>query len=456
MDIQSVSKDTQPGPIISKPDKLEPQVAPKEMRGSGSRARAKSTQPAPDIQTAAASAPSRMHTQPHTQLQTSEASASQSRFLANMSHEIRTPLTAILGFTDLALDSVERGSDLETTLVGIRRNSLHLLNLITDLLDLEKVEAGRIEVEYRTVRLQVLMDEVIADARLDAREKNIKVSFLAETDLPDFFATDPLRLRQILSNLMSNAVKFTNQGQIVLHASYRAFKNRSFLDFGVEDTGVGISKEAESRLFLPFMQIDSSLTRQYGGTGLGLVLARRLANLLGGDVSLKSSSPGNGSTFVASVEILDPRWAVGVHSRGAQEPVITTRARLAADHLLLDALDNVSILLVEDSIDNQTIVSRFLRSAGAKVDLASNGREGAEKGLVGHYMIILMDIQMPEVDGYEAFKRLRDGGYKGRVLALTAHALESERRRARIAGFDDYLTKPLSRQALVDAIRRNL
>jgi signal transduction histidine kinase len=383
------------------------------------------------------------------------ANITKSQFLANMSHEIRTPLGVILGFADLALDPGQSADDQRNYLLGIKRNGHQLLEVLGDILDLSKIEANKLEIERVAFSLDALLEDVTGLLALRAREKGIALRFEKDPSLPRYIRTDPTRLRQIFVNLVGNAIKFTERGAVTIDCRVLPPAPGSAaqtLVFAVEDTGIGISPEQRDKLFQPFVQADSTMTRRFGGTGLGLLLSRQLARALGGDLSLARSELGKGSSFrftlvadtVENPSIEDQEW----QRKSLPSPVPPHPAAEASA-----PLDGMKILLVEDSEDNQTLVSRFLIGAGARVELADNGVDAVEAALRGDHDVVLMDIQMPVLDGHEATARLRQAGYTRPIVALTAHAMRDERERALKGGFDDYLTKPLQRTALIKTLR---
>ncbi|MEO5729841.1 MAG: response regulator, partial [Byssovorax sp.] len=381
------------------------------------------------------------------------ANITKSQFLANMSHEIRTPLGVILGFADLALDASQSPEEARNYLTGIKRNGQQLLEILGDILDLSKIEANKLEIERVTFSLDGLLDDVAASLDLRAREKGIGLRFVKDAYLPQLIRTDPTRLRQIFVNLVGNAIKFTERGEVSIECNALspsedgATRKLSFL---VKDTGIGISPEQRSKLFQPFVQADSTMTRKFGGTGLGLLLSQQLARALDGDLDLAQSELGKGSWF---------RFTIVVGTVQAQPEESEPDRTEVAHPVSVPAPDNglplagMHILLVEDSEDNQILVSRYLRVAGALVELADNGLDAVEKATEGSYDVILMDIQMPVLDGHESTARLRKAGYTRPIIALTAHAMREERERALKGGFDNYLTKPLQRGALIQTLR---
>ncbi|HEV7733960.1 MAG TPA: ATP-binding protein [Candidatus Binatia bacterium] len=377
------------------------------------------------------------------------AAQAKSEFLANMSHEIRTPLTAILGFTgvlaDPALSATDRAAHLET----IRRNGEHLLSLINDILDLSKIEAGKLTVERIACPVGELVDGVAALMDARAREKGLTFAVEYPGPVPERIRADPTRLRQILMNLLGNAIKFTEPGGTVRLVVRLSDGPPPRLRFDVVDTGIGVAPDVRERLFMPFMQADPSTSRRYGGSGLGLTISRRLARMLGGDITVEST-PGQGSTF--SVDV-DPGALAGVPRI---VPVRATAVAIAPAPRPAVRLDG-RLLLAEDAPDNQRLITFHLRRAGADVAVAENGRVAVDMALAGEpYDLILMDMQMPELDGYDATAELRRAGYRGPIIALTAHAMDGDREKCLHAGCDDFATKPIDRDALLALVRRHL
>ena len=372
------------------------------------------------------------------------ANIAKSAFLANMSHEIRSPLGAIMGFSDLLKASHLAPSDIANYVSVIDRNSNQLLRIIDDILDLSKVEAGKMLIEHLDFSLVDLLADFSSLMGYKARDKGITFSLLAANPLPNLVKSDPTRLRQILANVVGNAIKFTGRGRVEMTVSFRD----SILEFAVRDTGPGISPEQAEKLFSPFQQADASTTRKFGGTGLGLVLTRRLAEALGGKFILQNSVPGQGSTFVASIHIELPKNYKLVDSK-ALTFVDRHHVEIAQD---ANALANLSVLIVEDSPDNQLILKTILSRAGAAIDIAGDGVEGVQMALAKSYDLILMDVQMPRMDGHEAAQILRSKQYRGPIIALTAHAMIEERERAIASGFSDFLSKPVKRESLIEML----
>lgn len=381
------------------------------------------------------------------------ASEAKSAFLANMSHELRTPMTAILGFSELLVDPDASGSDRLNAALTIGRNGQHLLALINDILDLSKIEAGRIELERVGCDPARLLDDVLELLRGRAAEKQIELLAKAMTPVPLRIETDPLRLKQTLVNLIGNALKFTERGSVCVRVECDRQAGR--LVFHVDDTGAGMSHESMARLFEPFTQADASTTRRFGGTGLGLAIARSLARMLDGDITVVSTL-GVGSTFSLSVGT-GPLHDVAFIERfeEARRPQESGAARDSQAQL------SGSILLVEDGLDNQRLISFLLKRSGASVTIAGNGQEGVDAALEAckrgtPFDVILMDMQMPVMDGYTAARTLRAQRYSGPIIALTAHAMIGEMERCIASGCDAYLSKPINRALLLRTLAERM
>lgn len=375
------------------------------------------------------------------------ANATKSAFLANMSHEIRTPLGAILGFSELMLDGDMSPNEKQRTLEIIKRNGKLLSNIINDILDLSKVEAGKMVIERVDVQLRELMNEISVLLNLEAAGKGIQLRVSSEGVVPQVIKTDPTRLRQILFNIVGNAIKFTEKGYVSLKVKLSS-ENPKHIQFIIEDTGTGISPDQTSRLFSPFTQADVTTTRKFGGTGLGLVLAKKFANALGGDVVLAHSEVGRGSTFIISIDhgqSQEVLFESTLHNKTVVSGAGTEAPKLAS-------LNQMRVLIVDDSPDNLALVQRILKIAGAQVEIADNGKDGIEKAIHGDFDVVLMDLQMPIMDGYEVTQVLRDKGYRKPIVALTAHAMKEERRRTLESGFDEHLTKPIDRYSLISVL----
>jgi PAS domain S-box-containing protein len=383
------------------------------------------------------------------------ATSAKSEFLANMSHEIRTPMTAILGYADLLLDPEASASDRVSHVLTIRRNSEHLLGIINDILDLSKIEAGKMTVESIACSPARIVAEVASLMRVRAHEKNLEFVVTFETAIPERIVSDPMRLRQILMNLTGNAIKFTERGRVGLLVRCDDEGARDpQITFEVEDTGIGLSREQLARIFRPFEQADASTTRRFGGTGLGLAISSELARMLGGTLTVQSL-PRRGSSF-ALVLATGPLVGVPMLRSLTESELLRQVDGAAIAATRVDA----SVLLAEDGRDNQLLISAHLKRAGATVTVADNGKLAVEHalraaGAGAPFDVILMDMQMPELDGYGATAKLRSHGYDHPIVALTAHAMAGDRERCLAAGCDDYLTKPVERGLLYAMVARH-
>jgi len=389
------------------------------------------------------------------------ATRAKSEFLANMSHEIRTPMTAILGFAELLLGEPgleQAPPERREAILTIQRNGNYLLELINDILDLSKIEAGKLDIERIACSPTQILGDVVSLMRVRANAKNLALRLQYVGGIPETIHSDPVRLRQILINLISNAIKFTEVGEVrVVARLVRRLGKPALFQIDVIDTGIGLTEEQVSRLFKPFSQADSSTTRKFGGTGLGLTISKRLAEMLGGDIIL-SSAPGKGSTFSVTVEAGDLE---GVRLlEWPSEAAVSVKTAAPDKTPPAPRLDG-RILLAEDGPDNQRLIAFVLRKAGARVTVAENGQIAHDEALAARdrgepYDLILMDMQMPVMDGYTATTKLREAGYTGPIVALTAHAMEGDELKCRAAGCDGYLTKPIDRPKFLQAIAQIL
>jgi signal transduction histidine kinase/ActR/RegA family two-component response regulator len=363
------------------------------------------------------------------------ANQAKSAFLANMSHEIRTPLTAILGYSDMLLDSDQSRDELEHEVDSIIRSGAHLQRIINDILDLSKIEAGQLVIEKLDVQPARLMHDAESIFGARAREKGLDFKVEYEFPVPKTIHTDPTRLKQIVFNLCGNALKFTEEGGITVKMGY--LQDKKQLLFQVIDTGIGMSEQELTRLFKPFSQADSSTTRKYGGTGLGLCISQQLAQKLGGDVWVESEK-GKGTTFSFSVSVGDVESSTLVEaSEDMQVEAIEETVRIVPNTV------SGHVLVVEDSPDNQDLLCKYLIKAGATVEVVDNGLMAVQKALTCSYDLILMDVQMPIMDGLTATKKLRSEGYTRPIVNVTANALKEDREKCLKAGADNYLTKPV-------------
>ncbi len=381
------------------------------------------------------------------------ANRAKSEFLANMSHEIRTPMTAILGFGQLLKSPTLPEEDRRQFLESIQRNGNSLLELINGILDLSRIEADKLVVENSDCRLWEVVDDVLSAVKVQAEQKRLQLEVDYRFPLPDAVLTDALRLHQILLNLVSNAVKFTERGvvRIVVHCVQEP-SERVRLQFVISDTGIGIPAERLGELFQPFMQIDGSSTRRFGGTGLGLAISKRLAKFLGGDIEV-TSQLGKGSTFTLTI---DGGSLNGPMMLQSPKPEVVKTISPSQPAALRGR-----VLLADDVSDVQMVISQILRQMNLQVDIAGDGRaacETAEKAMLDGkpYDLILMDIQMPKMDGFEAARWLRTRGWRNPIVALTAHAMVGDREKCLNEGFDDYISKPVDISRLHEILARYL
>lgn len=384
------------------------------------------------------------------------STAAKSQFLANMSHEIRTPMSAIIGYSDLLLDPEQTSDDRVDCVSTIRRNADHLLTLINDILDLSKIEADRMTVESIECSPCQLVSDVASLMRVRAHENSIDFHINYDSAVPASIHSDPVRIRQVLINLVGNAIKFTQEGAVKVHVWSELDGDSPTVNFRVVDSGIGMSEEQKSRLFRPFTQADYSTTRKFGGTGLGLTISKTLVNLMGGEISV-SSVPGLGSCFefslptgsLENVEIIADPSEVNLAEKTDESVGAEVASNVAAN-----------VLLAEDGVDNRRLISFHLKKAGCQVTTAENGKLAFDEATAAEkrgesFDIIFMDMQMPVMDGYQAASKLRDAGYTGPICALTAHAMNGDREKCINAGCDDYLTKPINVDKLISAARKS-
>jgi CheY-like chemotaxis protein len=373
-----------------------------------------------------------------------------------MSHEIRTPMTAILGFSESLLDATLSDAQKRDAITTIRRNGEYLLEIINDILDLSKIEAGKLDLECIAFSPCRIIDETLALMRVRADAKQLPLHAEYDGKMPETIRSDPTRLRQILINLVGNAIKFTPTGSVRLVTRCVVDDvTGPMLQFDVVDTGIGMSQEQMDRLFNAFTQADTSTTRRFGGTGLGLNISRRLSHMLGGDVTV-TSRPGQGSTFRLTLSAGNLTGVRMIDSQGAAPADALTATAPPIDPNAIQLRGRV--LLAEDGPDNQRLISFILAKAGLDVTVANNGKVAVELALdaldTGEPMdVILMDMQMPVMDGYEATSVLRRRAYNGPIIALTAHAMAGDREKCEAAGCDGFATKPIDRASLLKLIQ---
>jgi signal transduction histidine kinase/CheY-like chemotaxis protein len=387
------------------------------------------------------------------------ASTAKSVFLANMSHEIRTPLTAIMGYAEVLyeLGDISRAPQQRLDAIrAIERNSQHLLLIINDVLDISKIEAGKATIEILPCDVVQLIADIESLMRQRAESKQLPLIIQYDGPIPEFVRTDATRFRQIVVNLLGNAIKFTSQGSVRVVVRFRDGSTPT-LEVEVIDSGIGISADAQAQLFQPFVQADSSTTRRFGGTGLGLAISRQLAELLGGSLILADSQPERGSTFRLSISTGDVNGVARIvpssNSKQAPRP-----SELVAPKVVM-TLVGVHVLVAEDGVDNQRLVRYLLERAGATVEMVDDGKQACDRILQPSsdcppVHVILMDMQMPVMDGYAATRHLRAAGCDVPILALTAHAMADDRQKCIAAGCDDYVSKPIDRKEMIATISR--
>jgi len=362
-----------------------------------------------------------------------------------MSHEIRTPMTAILGYTELLLDDDAPRSERQEWTDAVRRNGDYLLTLINSILDISTIENASLYAARSPTTPFEIVEEVVETMRAEAEAKGLVLSLERLPGVPERIQTNGPRLRQVVTQLVNNAIKFTPSGSVRVVARLEATPGTQVprLAIDVTDTGIGVRPDDIERIFEPFTQVDSSSTRVFGGTGLGLAIAKRVAEMLGGDVTVQSA-PGAGSTFTVHLDTgpLEPG------SLPAAPPAAT-----AETSLLLEG----RVLLAEDNRDNRRLIRALLGKAGIELETAENGQIACERALYARdqgdpFDLIIMDMQMPVLDGYDATRRLRDAGYTGAIVALTAHAMKEDREKCLDAGCDDFATKPIDRASLIETV----
>ena len=377
-----------------------------------------------------------------------DADKLKSQFLANMSHEIRTPLTAIIGYSEMLIESRKNFPEWEEYISRIISNGKHLNQLINDILDLSKIEARQLNIETISVSLCELVVEIESLMGDRAQTKGLDFKIDYRFPIPKTIHSDPTRLKQILINLCNNAIKFTAEGNITLTISYD--KTNDIISFTVNDTGIGMTQEQSAQLFKPFKQVDTSTTRKFGGTGLGLYISRQLSELLGGNLSVESQT-GVGSTFTAHVKAnleSNTQWinsADEVYSSVSLDKPEATAPTLHG-----------KILLAEDNPDNQALISMHIKKTGAALKIVENGRQAVDVALSEHFDLVLMDMQMPIMGGIEAIKTLRDKQYKTPIAILTANAMKEDIIASQKVGANDFLTKPIDQKIFFNVLAKYL
>ncbi len=377
------------------------------------------------------------------------ANRSKSEFLANMSHEIRTPLTAVIGFAESLLDSSHSMEERVDSIHRIIQAGKHLLRIINEILDLSKIEANRLEIENIPFSLVDVLRDLYSFMKLQATEKGLSFSVNCECPIPSKIKSDPVRLKQILLNLCNNAIKFTREGGVTVKISCDQAKE--MLNVKVLDTGIGLSQEQLSKLFKPFSQADASTTRNYGGTGLGLHLSKQLAEMLGGTLTVESVKDV-GSCFTLSISTGELSNVEMLPSYPDFEHLDTVHEPRSKKQLRLDG----RVLITEDNQDNQRLVSLLLKRMGIEYEIANNGKEAIDKAQNHQFDVILMDVQMPIMDGLTATRLLRQQGFAGPIVALTANAMQQEKQDCFDAGCSDVCTKPIDHVAFGKVLSKYL
>lgn len=377
------------------------------------------------------------------------ANEAKSRFLANMSHEIRTPLTSIIGYSEEIFLSGKTVEDCRQIAAIILQNSKHLLQLLNDILDFSKIEAGKVSVEILPCSFAELLSTTIRIVKPKAQKKNLDFKVFFEGELPERVLTDPIRVKQILINIIDNAIKFTSHGAITTSIRYQAEQNLIIIE--VSDSGIGMSSEQQQKLFKSFSQGDASTTRKFGGTGLGLIISKQLAEMLGGTITV-SSAEGKGSTFTISLSS-GPVTELRSFSLLDLDPQPQSEKKITSP--TTPSLSG-EILLAEDSEEIQMYISRLLRKAGITVTTASNGQEALDHALEKPFDLILMDMQMPIMDGLTATKMLREKGFSIPIVALSADTGESNVEKSLSSGCNEHLEKPIDRIKFYSLLTRFL
>ncbi len=381
------------------------------------------------------------------------ANNAKSSFLANMSHEIRTPMTAILGYVDILSSEQCSKDEHDHYLQVVQRNSNHLLTIINDILDFSKIEAGQLDVEIIPTKIKLETREALQLLESKAQEKQISLACNIDPDVPAVVLTDATRYRQILLNLVSNAIKFTKEGSVTVDVHAKQNKGNATISIAISDTGIGMDEDQIRQLFQPFMQADSSTTRKFGGTGLGLAISQKLAEKLNGKIHVQSH-PGRGSCFTWVLEARTcEQTSDNVKPSPSKAFSITDNRTATSDNPLLKG----RILLVEDGIDNQNLIKHLVKKHDIELELAEDGQQAInmvassiEDNLP--FNLILMDMHLPIINGFEATKRIRELGYSNPIISLTASVMEEDQRKCREAGCDDFCAKPINHGRFIDCL----
>jgi signal transduction histidine kinase/CheY-like chemotaxis protein len=370
------------------------------------------------------------------------------RLLTNMGHEFRTPMNAILGFTELLNDNSLSAPERERLSGSIHESARHLEKLIETMLDMSAIESGQLRVNATSVRLSDVLSPCIDRAKTDAIASGLELNANLDPSCDSSIMTEPKRLAQIIEKLIDNAIKFTPKGTIVIDARVEEHDSRNEIVVAISDTGIGIAPDQIGHIFDAFHQAQNTLTREFGGSGLGLSIARDLAHALNGNISVQSEL-NRGSTF--TLRLSTPKYA----------PEVTPDQPTSEQPHHPAMLQDARVLVVDDAKDNRVLLQHFLKRTGARVEFAYDGQQAIHRinesiSSSDPYAIVLMDMQMPVLDGYNATMQLRGSGFDAPIVAITAHALDGDREQCIDAGCDEYLTKPVNRKALIETCERLL
>ena len=377
-----------------------------------------------------------------------KANKTKSDFLSNMSHEIRTPLTSIIGFAESCLDSDQSLKERSKAIKTIIRSGKHLLHIINEILDFSKVEAGKLEVEMMPVSIVEVLDDINQLILIMAEEKGLTFGINYAYPLPDKIISDPLRIKQILINLCSNAIKFTKQGHVYLNVSY--LTETSTLIFKIIDTGIGMSEAQQEKIFKPFEQADSSTTRKFGGSGLGLALSQKLANMLDGEISVESTL-NKGSHFTLKLNVTEAEDSQYIHDSAYKRIIEKPKEAMIEIPRL-----NGRVLVAEDNEDIQELIKLIMNKVGVELKIVCSGKDAVNEAFKTEYDLVFMDIQMPVMDGLTAMTELKQHGYRIPVIAMTANAMKKDRDIYNEIGFNGFISKPIDRSELYLLLKQYL